>query len=409
MKAWPYEIIEYGKQWGFLDKNDVVILGIEQSLPETLPVVSENISRLLQLLCTIPERFYQGSLMMMAQDIGSDGQLLDYLQHVKGRLSDKVFVRADLFISEHGWQLLEMNVGSAIGGMHMTSLPRLAGYKLQYDPLEGWARHTMQLLEDPYGKMLFIVPDEEIEQLRKPLSVMLRELNLWGQKHVSLAAPRELSIKQEQLWWKNEPVKYLYFRDEQDALNFFTQLPDAMELLDTGCVCVPMGPEYCVISSKGALALLWEKHRLQELEDAESRLVESLVPETLWLTAATLAKMQQERAHWVLKPTEGSGGSGILCGCEYEDDAWLCALKEALAQGDKKFVLQRYVNSLPAKIFLTDMSGQSELQIGRVVWGPYIFNCEYIGTGIRAQSIDKSAVINYQQGAAGGLIGMQHA
>lgn len=409
MKAWPNEIIKYGKQWGFLDENDMVILGVEQSLPETLPAVSENIKRLLQLLCAVPERFYQGNLMMMAQDIGSDRQLLDYLQHVKGRLSDKVFIRTDLFISDHGWQILEMNVGSAIGGMHMTSLPRLAGHKLQFDPLEGWARHTMQQLADPSGKMLFIVPDDDIEQLRKPLSVMLHELNLWGQKHVSLAAPGELSIQQEQLWWKNEPVKYLYFRDEKDALNFFDRLPDVKKLLASGSICVPMGPEYCVISSKGALALLWEKHRARELEDAECQLVESLVPETLWLTATTLVKMQRERAHWVLKPTEGSGGLGILCGCEYEDDAWQYALKEALAQGEKKFVLQRYVNSLPAEIFLTDMSGKSEIQIGRVVWGPYIFNCEYIGTGIRAQSIDKSAVINYQQGAAGGLIGMQHA
>lgn len=409
MKAWPFEIIESGRSWGFVDDDDVIILGVEQALPSDIPAVSHQVTALLNLLCSLPERLFGGSLIRMAQEVGCDSQLLSYLNLVPNTLSADVFARADLFIDGSGWKLLELNIGGSIGGMHMASLPRLAGHPLKYDALAGWAHHSICHLDDREGKMLFIVPDNEIDALRKPLSVLLAELSKWSNKGVSIASPSELDASGSELFWKGESVKYLYFRDEQQAFELTETCVQLRALLASGAASIPMGPEYGVISSKGALAILWDSCKNKLLNQEEDALVRELVPETFWLTESTLADVLDEPAQWVLKPANGFGGYGVICGCEVSEEYWRTSLHGALSIGRNQYVLQRYVSSVTSDFFVATPAGEQTIQHGRVVWGPYIFGSDYLGTLIRAQSVEHSAVINYAKGAACGFIGMDHA
>ncbi|RON72521.1 hypothetical protein [Pseudomonas fluorescens] len=408
MEAWPFEIIEAGKRWGFVDDDDVIILGAEQTLPGEMPFVAKKVSDLLKLLCSLPERFYGGSCLRLAEAVGCESQILSYLNFVPGLLSSEVYARADLFVDATGWKLLELNIGSSIGGMHMASLPRLAGYPLEYDSLGGWALHSVGGLGDE-GKMLFMVPDSELERLRKPLSVLLEELSKCSSKVVSIASPSELEKRGDELYWKNESIKYLYFRDDQEAFDLLDARPDIRSLLAIGAFSIPMGPEYGIVSNKGALAILWDLCESNQLSSAEQALLEDIVPETRWLNRLMLNKVLDERAEWVLKPAAGFGGRGVICGCEVDQDQWHIALNEAILGGSNKYVLQRYINSIESDFLAASVDGHQAVQRGRVVWGPYIFGSNYLGTLVRAQSSEQSAVINYAKGAACGFIGRDHA
>ncbi|MEA3234652.1 hypothetical protein [Pseudomonas mosselii] len=409
MQSWPFEIIEAGKEWGFVEEGDVIVLGVEQELPSNMQSVSRRVTALLSLLCSLPGRFYDGSLVRMAQELGCDKKMLSYLGGVPSALSGNVFSRADLFIDTSGWKLLELNIGGSIGGMHMASLPRLAGHSLTYDALAGWAKHTLANLAEAEGRMVFVVPDAEIEALRKPLSVLIDELNRWSSTEVSLASPCEFEFDGNEMRCNGNVVRYLYFRDDQQAFELTEACEPLGALLASGGVSIVMGPEYGVLSSKGALAILWDSCKNNLLDQEEQALVRELVPETLWLTESTLPCVLNEPALWVLKPANGFGGHGVICGAEVGKDTWQTALNEALALGFNQYVIQRYVSAVTSGFSVATPSGEQAHQCGRVVWGPYVFGQHYLGTLIRAQPIEQSAVINYAQGAACGFIGMNHA
>lgn len=153
-----------------------------------------------------------------------------------------------------------------------------------------------------------------------------------------------------------------------------------------------------LLSNKTIFAWLWTDVELLTPEDQQ--LVRTHVPWTVVVdshgsehVSAGLA----DRAAWVLKPTSGHGGAGVVLGHAVSDDAWRSAL---LAAADGGHVLQRFIEAdLLDMTFVDDRTGQLRDQPVPMVLGPFLFGRTISNVIVRHGTPASGSVVNAQQGA----------
>lgn len=122
-----------------------------------------------------------------------------------------------------------------------------------------------------------------------------------------------------------------------------------------------------------------------------------LMPRTLTLEPALRQAALEAQRGWVLKPSDGYGGFGIVIGPEVDAPTWQRAIDAALA-GASRFVLQAYV-APPVEAFPVVEDGAVVVRDRNVVLSAWMVGDRFAGLFAR---IGPTAVINVHQG--GGLI-----
>lgn len=403
MKIFSAHVASVARDLQLIEENSRVILGCSSIDAQELKDVSAKISELLKLSCSLLSRKFSGNQQQMAKTLGFSKEHADIISSFAGTLDPDVFARADLFKSQGQWRLLEMNVGSMLGGIFLASLPRLAGLEQQGDVLKQWA----QIFSAKWpceNQIAFVADSKHIPEMREPLKVLMSEISKYSQRKVIALGHREVQSDNSRLFspdGKAIDVIYRYFDEHTISASPCEYLPIIQSIASQKTLC-PMGPTYALVSNKGLLAYLWELKNKNELSSAESQLVVDLIPWTVWLSPENISTALLNKNDLVLKPVNGLQGMNVVCGREVDVEKWAMLIHKAAHSGpNQRYILQTYCDADSSPLIL-EQNGSIIQDQGRVLWGAFVFGSRPLGAFLRAKTLTDSAVINISNGAAVG-------
>ncbi|MGW3113666.1 hypothetical protein [Streptomyces sp. NPDC001091] len=381
-----------------------------------------DLNGVTDLLFTLPERLFDGDPHAFAAAVG--------LRPEQSRLALRPPVpeparigRADLYRDRSGFRMLEFNISSALGGLQIPELNRLAladpelaafvtreglGFPDPVAVLAGQMRRAAGRTGETCRVALMDCPDgyrgtePEITALAGLLAP--HGVEAYG-CHTGQA--RESGGR---LLVDGRPADlvYRYFTLGELTADAAT-LREAEALLDLFARCgVPvLSPlRTSMHGNKRALALLREDRCQDTLDAGERDLVRRLLPWTHELRPGTaridgertdlLAYCRRHRERLVLKPAHGLGGSGTVLGRSVDDARWAASLERALVT---PHIVQELVTPLPEPF---PEEGADEPAPWVLNWGAFLIGRSYAGAFLRGLPADRADVISYAAGAHAG-------
>jgi len=382
--------------------------------------------RLTGLLVELPRLLYGGAVDRMCADLGL-GPLMTAAICTTAAPPPVVFARWDLFETEAGWQLVEVNVGGGMGGGHVGDWNRLMlgapvlgeflrAHGLAFDdPLDTCAEVLRQAcleagLPDP--PLVAVVDwtvyyDQCILFLHRTAAALERAGCRTVVCHVG-----ELRRRRGRLCVGDRAV------DAVVANYLLTDLCSAPMDLDDVLACQADGSVLSamtffgdLIGAKGAMALLWRAVESGVLSPADADLVRRYVPETRLVGPGRLAMLGADgeaadvlvrsRPELVLKPTIGAAGRGVVIGARSDERAWLDAVRAAVA-APGTYVAQRLVR--PAALPLPALSdgGEAILRDRALLLSAFVANGRHGGYWVTGGAAGEPAIVNLAHGAEHG-------
>ncbi|HEY2442094.1 MAG TPA: hypothetical protein VGI31_03075 [Streptosporangiaceae bacterium] len=374
-------------------------------------------------LVSLPGRLFGGDLAAFARAVGMTEIQVSAIMRCPSTTVTKMS-RADLYLDETGFKLLELNMGSALGGIDNAEMissllehPVLAEFaethRLTYvDTLREQA-NTINAecgLEPGSRPMMAAVEWPSSYKSTEPFMRlhMARLRKLGYDAHCCHIG--QLEVHDERVWLEGRPV---------DVINRVFLIEDLMEspeapalaepILDAvarGWVKIFTPMDSGLYSSKGALAMLSDEENRSLLDPNELASLDRLLPWTRMARPGPVTLEDGRRVDLLqyaldhqddlaLKPTAMHGGIGIVLGWSENTNvrAWEEQVRAAM---DGPYVLQRRIRPV-AELFPGD---DGELVPWIVTWGPFTVASGYGGMYARAMTVASNAeVINTNHGA----------
>jgi hypothetical protein len=380
--------------------------------------LNDDLENVFSALSALPERLFGGDGRAFARAVGlTDAQAAVVLRGRRptpSRLS-----RADIYRDETGFRLLELNMGSNIGGLdnavlnevmlgHRFIADFVAEHGLTYvDTLAELARSVLIEAEVPAGVRPLVAVVDTPESF-PPLEAVLEKSARLLEPHGLDCKPcplDRLEYRDDRVWLEGRPVDVVYrlFMVE-DVLK-----PDVLELLEPLLVAVesgqvtmftPMDSE--LFGTKGALALLSDETYRDRCTPAEVASLDRLLPWTRMVRSGPVTVDGEPHDLWtyalanrtelVLKPTAEHGGAGVTLGWQVDAATWQDRLTEAL---DRPYVIQRRVRPVP-ELFPAD-DGFEPWALG---WGVFLVAGGFGGIYLRGTK-DPDGMVGMQFDATG--------
>ncbi|ADB34727.1 hypothetical protein Kfla_5722 [Kribbella flavida DSM 17836] len=379
--------------------------------------LAADLDLLHSALTRLPERVFGGDLAEFARTVGMAETQVQAICRGRGPAPSRMG-RADMYRDAQGFHLLEMNMGSTVGGVDNTVLnaamlqhPFIAEFVdangLTYrDTMTEVARTILTEAKVPSGVRPVMAiadfPDSypELERILHKSAAMLAPLGI-----DALPCPVDaLEYRDERIWLGDRQIDVVFrlFMIE-DVLK-----PGAVELLEPvlqaaerGHVAIftPLDAE--LYGSKGALALLSDEAYRDRYPADELAALDRILPWTRMVRSGPVTvdgeriDLEQyalaNREELVLKPTALHGGDGVLLGWQTEPDVWAAKLSEAM---DNPWVLQRRIRPVP-EVFPTD-DGTEEWLLS---WGAILVSDGLGGFLVRGSQQLDGDVVNMSTGA----------
>jgi hypothetical protein len=383
-------------------------------------VLRDDLLALHAALASLPVRLFGGNVATFARAVGMTGAQVTAIERTGGQPPTRLG-RADLFRDETAFRVLELNLGSALGGLDNALLNRafltdpavadfVASHGLSY-------MDTMDVLVDtlraecglPAGaRPLIAVADwpDSFPVLERQLRYSAAQLARYGLEAVPCHLG-QLRAADRRVWLDGRPVDVIYrVFLIKDLLR-----PEAGELADPllraaerGEVVLfaPMDAE--LYGSKGALALLSDEANRHLFSGAELASLDRVLPWTRMvrpgpvtvggggqadMTGYALA----EREHLVLKPTALHSGAGVIQGWLTGPDEWRRQLTGAM---NGPYVLQRRI--LPLAEPFPAESGPRPWVLW---WGAFLGTAGYGGAIVRGSTDPDAGIKSMPHGATG--------
>ena len=377
-----------------------------------------DLENLFGALTALPGRLFGGDVAAFARAVGmTEDQVTAILRVQTDRPTP--FVRADLYPEPSGFRVMELNVGSTIGGgdnamlnRGMLAHPFLAEFvrthSLSYvDTLAEVANTIMaECGISPGDGSLIAAVDwpPDVEQFSAVLHTSAAELKKLGLELIPCHLGH-LSLHDRRVWLGDRPVDVIYrvFLIE-DLLH-----PDGPALIDPVLraaergevkIFTPMDSQ--LYGSKGALALLSDETNRHLCTPPELASLDRLLPWTRMARPGPvtvdgeqvdlLEYAEGNREDLVLKPTAKHGGLGVQAGWLTEAQEWSRQLRAALNEG---FVLQRRVRPV-AELFPSERG----LAPWVLTWGAYLCGGGYGGMWVRGTTDPDTGGVNMATGAS---------
>jgi len=389
---------------------------------EEVESLGQDISLLLDLLTSLPERLFDGRLATMCERVGIQGPAR---QAVLDTVDERsvVLARADVVQTASGPRAIELNIHSSLGGMDVGPLNEtflelpvygdfLRAESLTYnDPLDsilaevlgaaaerGITEPTVALVDWPSTYSTYAAVLERVCTLMRGRGVNAVHT------HVGLLEKRD-----NHLWAGATRIDVLY---RIFMLEDLAEQPDLIiPILDVhrvGNVLLAMSFFAELVGNKATLALLSQSATDDFLTAEERTAVQRILPQTCFLnddtaswdgetcSVAELAVSRQREL--VLKPAIGHGTLGVVPGWAVSEQRWAQAVQQAAGE---VFVLQERVPAVPEPIpALTD--GQWSLRDYNVNWGVFVHHGRYAGAMLRALPTSRPGIISLGTGGAVG-------
>jgi hypothetical protein len=380
--------------------------------------LAADLENLFRALTALPGRLFGGDLAAFARAVGmTEDQVTAILRVPSDRPTP--FARADLYPELTGFRLMELNVGSTVGGgdnamlnRAMLAHPFLAefvrAHSLGYvDTLAAVANTIMaECGIGPDDGSLIAAVDwpPDVEQFSAILHTSAVELKKLGLELVPCHLGH-LSLHDRRVWLGDRPVDVIYrVWLIEDLLH-----PDGPALIDPVLRAVERGEvkiftpmESQLYGSKGALALLSDETNRHLCTPAELASLDRLLPWTRMVRPGPvtvdgervdlLEYATGNRENLVLKPTARHGGLGVQAGWLVEADEWARQLRSSMNEG---FVLQRRVRPVPEPF-----PGERGLEPWVLTWGAFLCGGGYGGMWVRGTTDPDTGGVNMATGAS---------
>jgi hypothetical protein len=384
---------------------------------DELAELTGDLLNLHAALTGLPDRLFGGDLAAFARAVGMTDTQVTGILRGRGDAPTRLG-RADLYHDGSAFRLLELNMGSTVGGLDnallnraMVTHPFLADFtarhQLSYQDTMAELAHTLLAeCKVPSGERPLIVaadwPDSfaKLEPRLRHSAAQLAPLGV----DIVPCHLGQLSIKDGLVWLDGRKVDLLYriFMVE-DLLD--PRAPDLIEPVlraaEAGAVRIftPMDSE--LYGSKGALAMLSDEENRGLFSADELASLDRILPWTRMVRpgAVTVAGERVEmreyafarREELILKPTLLHGGSGVLPGWLTGPDEWASHVDAAM---DRSFVLQQRIRPEPEP-FPTEHGLRPHV----LNWGVFLCARGYGGALARGTTDLTGGLINVASGS----------
>jgi hypothetical protein len=369
-----------------------------------------DIVALLRLVESLPDRFFNGSV---AQFLEAQGQSPKRSRLIRAGSVGTFFHygRPDAIACRGEFKLIELNVGSDVGGIPMVALNHALLEHQEFSEFAAahglWWIDTLAVLIEQLREVAASVTGTD-----DPMIAIVEETNSGREcqgladamtragARVLLGELSDLSLINGKIAVDGRAVEVVvrYFGvshllRESDGEAKMAMLAEAHRNGKTAYF-TPM--DSAVYESKAVLGLLFEESTFSQLEANERDLVERRIPRTRLisrtlkssdLSGQFLQECVQRRKALVLKPAFGSGGSGVRVGANMSPSEWTTALGIA---SEHDYVVQERVVSDPEEI-IDPLSGETEQW--KVNWGVFAGKSGYAGCYARAIRGDDKDII----------------
>ncbi|MDH6140052.1 hypothetical protein P3T35_002060 [Kitasatospora sp. GP30] len=385
-----------------------------------------DLENLHTALTSLPERLFDGDLGAFARAVGMNDVQVSAILRSRGAAVTKQ-IRADMYVDESGFKLLEYNMGSALGGIDVGEMSRaLLEHPLMREFAEehrlGYADFTAEKLHDIVAESGFAPDDDPVVVIADwPSSYVdlapyiALTVDHWRARGMDVHGCHvgELEVRDGAVWLGELKVDIIHrlflIEDLLESEEAVALLDPVLDAAAAGQVKIFTPMESEAFASKGALAMLSDEGNRHLLTEEERVSLDRILPWTRMLRPGKVTLENGELvemldyvlAHQedlVLKPTLLHGGQGVLLGWEEQvtPEVW----REQVTAGlDGPYLIQRRVD--PLTEYFPDEQG--ELVPWLLVWGIFGAQRGFGGIYARGTTLESRAgVVNTASGAYAG-------
>jgi hypothetical protein len=385
-----------------------------------------DVETMRRALVSLPDRLYGGDLAAFARAVGMDDVQISAILRSRGREVTRQ-TRADMYVDDTGFKLLEFNMGGALGGLDNADMctelldhPVLADFakthRLGYVDTMREQVHNIRVENgfEPDSSPVVVVTDwpssyETLAPYMRLYIEVYRELGLEAYEcHIG-----RLEVRDGGVWLDDHKVDIIVrlfmiedLLENPDAPALMEPILDAAARGEVG-IFSPMDTE--LFASKGALAMLSDEANRSLFDPAELAGLDRILPWTRMVrpgpvtledgTSRDLLEYAlSDQRDLALKPTLLHGGEGVLLGWQDETtpEVWEERVRAAL---DGPYVIQRRIRPVP-ELFPTE---DGDVVPWIVNWGVFTVVNGYGGVWARATTVESNIeVLNVDRGAYAG-------
>lgn len=366
--------------------------------------LTEDLDRLRTLLTDLPARMFGGDMAAFARAVGGAETQVKVSVRGQGDTPPQM-CRADLLLEETGFRLMEINWGSALGGLDSGGLNRAM---LDHPFVGDFVTRRRLTYVDPMVELVETLFTEcKVPSGTRP-AVALTD---WPQSFPSLEARLhrsaadlaafgmdaypchlgQLRYSDGRVWLGEAPIDVVYrlFMTE-DLLDESgpALIEPVLQAADRRDVAIFTSMDSELYGSKGALALLTDESMRVLYEPDELATLDRILPWTRIVRSGPvtvdgagvdlLDYALKEQHELILKPSMLHGGMGVVPGWTVDAEEWRQRIEAAM---DQPHVLQRRIRAVP-EIFPTDTGTESWI----LTWGIFMGSRGYAGMYLRGST-----------------------
>ncbi|MFD9353183.1 hypothetical protein [Streptomyces sp. NPDC060031] len=387
-----------------------------------------DLENLRAALAGLPDKLFGGDFAAFARAVGLTEVQVSAVMRGRGPSVSRQ-TRADLYLDETGFKLLELNIGSAVGGMDNADMCReLLEHPVLADFAEGRGLGFVDSMREQVNNVIveggFQPGDRPVVALTDSpdgYAKMLPYMTVLCERWTELGLDAhpchlgQLEARDGRVWLGDRPVDVVFrvflIGDLVKSPEVATLMDPVLDAAERGEVRIFTPLDSAAYASKGALALLSDEKNRELFGAEELASLDRILPWTRMARPGPVTLESGERVDLVeyavahqqdlaLKPTSLAGGDGVLLG-------WADGLtpqqwrEQVLAALGGPFIVQRRVRPIPE--LYPDENG--DLQPWTPLWGVFTVANGYGGAYIRATpAAGGDVVVNVATGAYAGAV-----
>ncbi|WP_046759075.1 hypothetical protein [Kordia jejudonensis] len=391
----------------------------------------EEISTLIpELLQRAPKLYFQNDVKKIADFYFDGDEMIAQFAIMCQEREVPVSCRLDLSLTTDGFKVLEVNMGSAIGGIGLQNFAPIIRktHAVLSNETPGKQFKFIQS-QDLYIKFiaqqmlaytqtkspeinLFLVADAESEKANNELitsffdTLLKKELKRKGKRgNVYMNTIASLKMRADGLYFKEKQVHGVLILD----FSLRDISPDLFRGFIMNNVYFPDHLGVMYVRDKRNLALMRRLANEGKYTEKENKLILECIPWTEIVTNATvtfqgkthniITLLKTQKDQFVVKIIDGLQGKDVFVGKFMTNADWETAIDEAVKSG--KYIAQEFSDSLN----LIAPTKEGDWVPQKLVWGSFGFGDIYGGSWVRMSPVKTtSGVINSATGAVEALV-----
>jgi hypothetical protein len=376
----------------------------------TVRQFANDLTDIFRILVSLPSLAFGGSVHDYCTAVGITGALRELMTRGDDVTGPPLFGRSDAYLTDQGFQLLEFNIGTELGGMDFAELNHAL---LKVPAFHAFAERHELAFVDTADVVAGVLREQaaRVTDSDRPVVVLLETTG--GLAHhfnfrsvaeamcargldFRLGEVQDLRLRGGKLVLDGTPVDV--------AMRFYAageilEAPGGADLIDPvlrahadgGTVCFT-GLGSSLYNTKGGLALLRDSQVQATLTAGERATVDRVVPWTRMLCGGDpglLDRCRAERGDLIVKPSVGWGAAGAVRGADTDDRSWSALLGERL---DRGYVVQRIVRPRLETVWEPDEPGPRDWAVN---WGVFVTPHGYAGSFNRALKPEDGTIITF--------------